>query len=226
MINVLMSRGILGSDMLVDELKDVIKKEHKVAILLYSFFDHQFISENDYHVFYEKGSEYYEKMMASFAPYGIDPSQIKFINYYKTSVKDAIKIIEDADILYFPGGAPDQMMMRIKEKGLLEAIENHKKIYIGSSAGAMIQFHTYHISKDTDYKTFRYEEGLNLLSGFSVEVHFRRRKVQKSGMRKVFRAYKHPIFTIPDDGALIVKEEEIIMLGTTELMYGAKGIIR
>ena len=58
MINVLMSRGILGSDMLVDELKDVIKKEHKVAILLYSFFDHQFISENDYHVFYEKGSEY------------------------------------------------------------------------------------------------------------------------------------------------------------------------
>ena len=88
----------------------------------------------------------------------------------------------------------------------------------------MIQFHTYHISKDTDYKTFRYEEGLNLLSGFSVEVHFRRRKVQKSGMRKVFRAYKHPIFTIPDDGALIVKEEEIIMLGTTELMYGTKGI--
>lgn len=226
MINVLMSRGILGSDMLYDELKDIIKKEHKVAVLLYSFFEKDLRDEADYHAYYEKGSEYYEKMVASFSPYGISEPQLLWINYFKTPVADAIDMIKHSDIIYFPGGAPDEMMKRIKEKGLLEVIEAHKKIYIGSSAGAMIQMQQYHISKDDDYQSFSYQNGLNLLKGFSVEVHYRRRKKQKSGMRKVFRAFRHPIFTIPDDGALIVYDDEIIMLGSTDLTYDHKGIVR
>lgn len=226
MINVLMSRGILGSEMLVEELKDIIKKEHKVAILLYSFFEKQLRNEQDYHAYYEKGSEYYEKMVNSFTPYGIGETQLMWINYFKTSKEEALQIIQSADIIYFPGGAPDEMMKRIQERGLLEAIESHRKIYIGSSAGAMIQMHQYHISKDDDYKAFSYQQGLNLLHGFSVEVHYARKKKQKAGIRKVYRAFRHPIFTIPDDGALVVTDNEIIMLGSTELMYDSKGIVR
>lgn len=226
MINVLMSRSILGADEMVESLKDVIKKEHKVVILLYSFFDKQFQNENAYHVFYERGSEKYESLMQSFTPYGIDQKNITLINYYKTSTKDAIKAIQDADIIYFPGGSPEQMMQRIIEKGLLEVIEKHQKIYVGSSAGAMIQMHHYHISKDRDYPRFSYEQGLNLLNGFSIEVHYRRRKVQKSAMRKVFRAYRHPIFTIPDDGALIVYDDEIELVGTADLLYLSQGIYK
>lgn len=226
MINVLMSRSILGADEMVESLKHVIKKEHKVVILLYSFFDKQFQSEEDYHLFYTPGSEKYDSLVQSFMPYGVDLKNIFFVNYYKTSTQDAIKMIGDADIIYFPGGSPDQMMQRIIEKGLLETIEKHQKIYVGSSAGAMIQMHHYHISKDRDYPRFSYEEGLNLLNGFSIEVHYRRRKVQKSAMRKVFRAYRHPIFTIPDDGALIVYDDEIELVGTSDLLYVSKGIYR
>ena len=226
MINVLMSRGILGSDMLVEELKNVIKKEHKVAILLYSFFEKQLYNEQDYHAYYEKGSEYYEKMVNSFIPYGIGESQLMWINYFKTSKEEALHILQSADIIYFPGGAPEEMMKRIQEKGLLEAIESHKKIYIGSSAGAMIQMHQYHISKDDDYKAFSYQQGLNLLHGFSIEVHYARKKKQKRGMRKVFRAFRHPIFTIPDDGAIVIDDKQIILLGTANLMYDANGVLR
>ncbi|HAX03059.1 MAG: hypothetical protein A2Y45_06465 [Tenericutes bacterium GWC2_34_14] len=226
MINVLLSRGILGSQMLVEELKDVIKKEHKVAILLYSFFDHEFRSESDYQINYEKGSEYYVKMVNSFSPYGIGEDQLLFINYYQDTKESAIKKIKEADILYFPGGAPDQMMRRIKEKGIQEAIESHKKIYIGSSAGAMIQFKDYYISIDADYPSFRYEEGLDLLKGFFLETHYRRRKTQKAGMRKVFRAHKMPIITCPDDGAVVVYDNEIILLGTSKLYYDHHGVSR
>jgi len=226
MMNVLMSRGILGHEMMVEELKDVLKKEYKVAILLYSFFKEQFQTERDYHAFYEKGSEYYEKIVSAFEPYGIQEKQLSWVNYYHDKKEDAMKKIKDADILYFPGGAPDLMMERIIEKGLKEAIEAHRKIYIGSSAGAMIQFENYHISSDAEYPQFTYQTGLNLLKGFSIEVHYRRRKKQKSGMRKVFRAYKHPILTIPDDGAVVVYDDEIILLGTAKLTYTHQGILR
>lgn len=226
MINVLMSRGILGSDMMVEALRDVIKPKQKVAVLLYSFFENQFQTENEYQLFYEPGSEYHEKILQSFMPYGIDASSISWINYYQTSKEDATEMIQKADIIYLPGGSPDQMMQRIIQKGLLETLEAHKKIYVGSSAGAMIQFHHYHISKDNDYQRFSYETGLNLLQGFSIEVHYRRKKVQKSGMRKVYRAYRHPIFTIPDDGALVIYDDEIELIGTADLMYDSKGIYR
>lgn len=225
MINVLLSRGILGTPPLVEALHGIIKSHHKVAILLYSFFDKDFSDEESYQTYYEKGSEYYLKMVQSFAPYGIQEDDLLWINYYKDDVKTAKDKINHADILYFPGGSPDQMMKRIIEKNLKETIEMHQKIYIGSSAGAMIQFRMYHISKDHDYHAFSYQEGLDLLQGFSVEVHYRRRKKQKSALRKVFRAYRHPIFTIPDDGALIIDQEGIILVETADILYDHRGIL-
>ena len=119
-----------------------------------------------------------KKMIGSFSPYGIQESSIQWI-YYDTPTEEAIQMIKKSDILYFPGGAPDQMMERFKDKNLIQAIEEHQKIYIGSSAGAMIQFEDYHISADAEYPKFSYEKGLNLLKGFSIEVHYRRRKKQK-----------------------------------------------
>ncbi len=225
MINVLMSRGILGTEPLVDALSDIIKSTDKVAILLYSFFEKDFLNEQSYDDFYAPGSEYYLKMISSFSPYGIKEENLLWINYYKDSEEDAKAKINQADILYFPGGSPDQMMKRIQEKNLKETIENHQKIYIGSSAGAMIQFQNYHISKDKDYQAFRYEQGLDLLHGFSVEVHYRRKKKQKAALRKVFRAFRHPIFTIPDDGALIVDQEGITLVETADILYDHKGIL-
>jgi peptidase E len=226
MINILMSRSILGSKELVNELEHVIKKEHKVAILLYSFFDKDLPTQADYEQYYASDGEYVQKMVDSFSPYGIPSSHISFIDYYHDSHEVAKKKIEDADIIYFPGGAPDLMMKRINEKDLKHSLEDHQKIYIGSSAGAMIQFKTYHISKDYDYERFSYEEGLHLLQGFSVEVHYRRRKKQKAAMRKVFRAFHHPILTIPDDGAIMIHDDEITLIETADVMYDHRGIFR
>jgi hypothetical protein len=90
----------------------------------------------------------------------------------------------------------------------------------------MIQMKEYHMSPDFDYPSFSYEEGLDLLKGFSIEVHYRRRKKQKAALRKVNRAFRHPIYAIPDDGAMIVEGHKKTLLGTAFQMYQDKGIMR
>jgi peptidase E len=226
MTNILLSRGIIHHPHIFSHLKDYLKETDKVVILAFSFFPLWVPSKEAYDEIYEKGGEYYQKMVDSFIPYGILESNIEWIHYFKDNKESAIKKIKQADIIYFPGGAPDLMMKRIHEFGIKEALEEHDKVFIGSSAGAMIQFKNYHISKDNDYPHFTYEEGLHLLEGFSIEVHYRRKKTQKRALRKVNRAFRQSIYTIPDDSAIIVDHNEIKLIYNAKKTYHQKGVDR
>ncbi|MFA5471029.1 MAG: Type 1 glutamine amidotransferase-like domain-containing protein [Acholeplasmataceae bacterium] len=226
MINILLSRGILKENYMVEQLKSIIKKEHKVCILAFSHFQKITTSKKAYDGYYKKGMEYYQKMIDSFMPYGIKENQISWIYYFDDTKASAKQKIIDADIIYFPGGAPDEMMERIHEFELKKVLEAQDKIFIGSSAGAMIQFDTYHISKDIDYDCFSLQEGLNLINDFIIEVHYRRRKKQKSALRKMHRLTHKDIYSIPDDGAIIYHNNTIKCIGSTTQLYNHKGVIR
>lgn len=226
MTNILMSRGILGHPIMVENVKQYIKKTDKVLVVAFSFFENQFKDEKTYLEFYSKGGEYYIKIVESFLPYGIQENQIEWLYYYTDNHTEAIKKIKNANIIYFPGGSPQLMMKRIHEFNIKEALESPDKVFIGSSAGAMIQLDNYHISPDQEHRKFSYEKGLNLISGISIEVHYRRRKKQKSALRKVNRAYRHPIIAIPDEGAVIIDDQVVKLIGNAFLMYGKKGVIR
>lgn len=104
--------------------------------------------------------------------------------------------ILNSSILMLTGGAPDLMMKRIKEKKLKKLIKNYKGIMIGYSAGAMIQLDSYHISPDEDYPKFLYQTGLGCLSGFAIEPHFRRSKVQLQSIEKVKSEKQIPVYGI------------------------------
>lgn len=223
MINVLMSRGNLGKDNYVEVLSKYLKEDHKVVIVCLSYFPFMFKTKKEYEAYYSKNGEYYEKMIEAFKPYGIKEENISII---LEDDKTAIEKITMSDVIYFPGGAPDLFMERIKKMGLKEHLEVKDKIYIGSSAGAMIQLNEYHISKDNEYHKFSYEEGLNLLNGFHIEVHYHRRRVQKSGMKNVFRKYREPIYVLPDDGLIVVDNGEIKSYFSAKLLYNHKGIVK
>ncbi len=225
MTHILLSRSILGDPMMVDRLKNHIKPHQRVTILAFSFFETDVRSEAEYDTLYAKGGSYYEKMVTMFLPYGLAESQISWIHYFKDNQDSAIQKIKDADILYFPGGSPDLMMKRIREFGIQEALESHQGLYIGSSAGAMIQFEHYHISKDKEYPRFSYEQGLKLLKGFSIEVHYDRTRKQKSGMKKVWRAWKEDIYAIPDDGAILIDQGKIVLIKSARQIYDRHGIM-
>ena len=226
MTNILLSRGIIGNSNMIEYFNPYIKKTDQVCIVALSHFPKYTPDEAAYNAYYEKGGEYYQKMIDSFEPYGIKEAQIKWIHYYKDDKKSAIEKIKHADIIYFPGGAPDLMMMRINAFGIKEILEAHQGLFIGSSAGAMIQMASYHMSPDVDYPSFSYEIGLNLLKGFSIEVHYRRRKKQKAALRKVNRAFRQPIYAIPDDGALIVTQESITCIQSAKKIYNNKGVVK
>jgi peptidase E len=226
MIHILLSRSILNQPHIYEKAKAYIKSTDKVAVLAFSFFPKDYPSQESYDMDYEKGGEYYEKIVTSFIPYGILEHQISFIHYDKDNHDSAIQKLKASDIIYFPGGAPDLMMERIRAFDLVNTLESHDKVFIGSSAGAMIQVKHYHIAKDFDYSRFSYEEGLNLISNLSIEVHYRRKKVQKRATKKVWRAYRHDIYGIPDDGMMIIDHHEVKLIHSALQLYNHKGVIK
>ena len=226
MINILMSRSDFINPQIKPSLAPYIKKGMKVTVICYSFFDHQYPTIESYRMDYGKDGQYYLKVVEQLDTFGIKERDILWVSYFDDSKEEAIEKIKQADILFFPGGAPERFMDRIHEKGIFDAINAHQKTYIGVSAGTMIQFKNYYIAPDWDYPTFTYQKGLDLLEGFFVEVHYRRRRKQKSGMRKVFRAYKEPIYTIPDDGCLIVDNGQIKAVHQAKLYYQKRGVVR
>ncbi|MFU8792511.1 MAG: Type 1 glutamine amidotransferase-like domain-containing protein [Acholeplasmataceae bacterium] len=225
MTHILLSRGILGQPHIKKHVASLLNPKHRVAVVAFSFFPKDIPTKKLYDETYLKGGIYYQKMIDAFLPYGILESNITFLHYYQDDFVMLKAKIEKADILYFPGGAPDFMMQRLHEKGLVSEIVKQKdKIIIGSSAGAMIQFDHYHISPDHDYHKFEINQGLGLLSGFGVEVHYRRRKKQKASLRRVHRDSKIPIYAIPDDGALIIHHDQMTCVNAYQL-YDKKGIV-
>lgn len=224
MTNILLSRSHFSK--FKEHLSTIILPSHKVVVIAFSFFAKQIRNKDEYDAFYHLEGEYIQKINNEFSFYGINSKQITWISYFSNEKEEAFKKIKNADILYFPGGSPDEMMERINEWNLSEVIENHKKIYMGSSAGAMIQFQTYHISPDFDYKTFQIKNGLNLLNDFIIEVHYRRRIKQKKAMRKMRKTYLKPIYAIPDDGCLIFHNNIVKPIFPAKQIYSQKGIIK
>ncbi|MBE0700105.1 MAG: Type 1 glutamine amidotransferase-like domain-containing protein [Acholeplasmataceae bacterium] len=223
MTHILLSRSILGSVDFQPFFRPYIKSGDRVTVLLFSFFENQFKDEEAYDKYYEINGEYHQKIIGSFTPYGIQEKNIEFIHYFKDDSKSAKQKIQCADILYFPGGAPDMMMKRIELFNIKKDLESHQKLFIGSSAGTMIQFKRFHISKDGEYHRFSYHNGLDLIEDIDVEVHYRRRKQQKKAMRKTNRDFGINIYGIPDDGAIIYHNHQIITVGTARQIYSKKG---
>jgi len=224
--HILMSRGILGSSALAEAVKDMIKKTDRVTVVNLSFFPFHLPDKESYGAYYHKGSEYYEKIVNAFAPYGIPESSITWIDHYNDTTGTALKKVNEADILYFPGGAPDLLMSRMEHLGIVEAVNRHDGLVIGSSAGAMVQFKTFHVTPDNEYRTFVVHTGLDMIGNFAVEVHYRRRKVQKKAMRRIWKKTRKDIYVIPDDGAVIVCDGVIRCVGTARKHYGRQGTLK
>ncbi len=226
MINILLSIRNFNNKEIYEAVKPYINEESKICVLTYSFFSMFFPDRKAYDSYYQKGGKYYDKILNSLSIFDIKESNFIWVDYYRDSTANALEKIAQADVIYLPGGAPDEMMNRIIEKGLVEALSDKNKTYIGVSAGTMIQFGKYYISPDQEYATFSEQNGLNLVSDFYVEVHYRRRKKQKSSIRKVWRKYHKNMFVIPNDGCIIVNNGEVETISTAKQLYDKKGIIR
>lgn len=206
----------------IEETRKIFKKDMKVVIIGFSFFSP--LSEEKYEEYYGVNSEYNLRMKSLFLEFGI--TNVEWINYYTMDYNKTIELIKNADVLYYPGGAPDLMYERIIEKDLLDILSIFNKIVVGSSAGAMIQLGDYHISPDYDYKNFSMNKGLGYINEFFIEVHYAKRKKQKKGMRKVRKTFQKPVYILPDNGMIIVNDGIVKTLNEARLYFDKKGIIK
>ncbi len=226
MVNILLSLRLFNHPVVYKAVKPYVKENDKIAVLTYSFFKMFCETKESYEAYYEQDGPYFEKIATSFEVFGIDRKQILWIDYYKDSKEEAIKKLNEADIIYLPGGAPDEMMQRIIEKDLLDTLKSLDKTFIGVSAGTMIQFKDYYIAPDKEYPSFSEEKGLGLVDGFYAEVHFRRRNKQKKAIKKVWKKYHKDMYVIPDDGCIIVDDHKLTTYHTARKYYNQKGKIK
>ena len=127
--------------------------------------------------------------------------------------------LKDADIIFLTGGLPDQYLQRLEEFELIASLKESQAIFIGASAGAMVQLDTYHITPDNDYPKYQYGKGIGLVSGFEIEVHYCHSLAQDEGIQRVIAERHLPTYTIANDGGLLVSGQQRICFGHAKQVY-------
>lgn len=215
MVNILLEGYDISSCYLYEMLRKYIKPHHKVAVIALSFRDSRVKNLYDWNMLYSpEYGKYAPGIAAEFSCYGIYTENISYINYFADTVDEARGKIEAADILYFLGGVPDQMMRRIEEMQLTDTLLKFDGIVMGYSAGAVIQLAEYHLSPDDDYPEFVYFHGLPYLNGFYHEVHYCGSPEQDAAIQRVLRERKKPVYATKEGaGAILVEDGQITLLG-------------
>lgn len=160
---------------------------------------------------------HYRDLLEPFSAYGIGPGQLQLVNWFRDTPQSAKNKIAGSQVLFLTGGWPDHMMYRLHRWGLSEQIEQFSGIILGCSAGAMVQMKRYHITPDQDYPNFGWYHGMNLLSRFNIEVHYRETELQHKSIQRVLSETGLPVFALYDDGGLVVQGNQLTSMGRTRL---------
>lgn len=190
----------------------------KVFILAFSFAAEYINSPEEWIQAYgQPEGEYYTPMLKALTSYGVGEEEISWGNYFEDSPRALQAKINEAEVLFLPGGAPDEFFDRLKEKNLIDAIQQFKGTILGFSAGAMVQIQDFHIIEDDHYKEYSYHEGLDLLTDFDVEVHFEKDdSTMQASIQRCLKEKKKVVYGIRNAGAVIVEGDSILTLGEVE----------
>jgi peptidase E len=214
MINILLNLYNFDEEWCFEALKNVIKDNHKVLIIPFSFHDGWIKNDSDWQKAYNSFSgKNYKDIILPFLTYGITEGNINWVNYFKDTKESAKDKVKNSDIIFFTGGLPDKMMCRLEQFDLIKELENYPGIIMGSSAGAMVQIANYHITPDEDYDTFSYNKGLNLINDFDIEVHYEETDLQNNCIKKVLNEKTATVYAIKNTGGLIIDNNVITLLG-------------
>ncbi len=217
--HILLSDSAIDKNWAFPSLKNSISPKDRVCICALSFYDDT-KNERDWNVQYKEGQGFlYRLNQDIFYKYGIQKDQISWIQYFKDSKEEMLQKIQNSSIVYFPGGAPDLFMKRIKECKLKRILKNYQGTMIGVSAGAMVQLEEYHITPDDEYPTFQYLTGLGCTHGFDIEVHYQGKNHQKEYINKVIKEKKKIVYALYESGGLIVKDT-VSAFGKVDVLKG------
>ena len=208
MINILLSITSVDDVDIINTIRHYLINKKRVLILLYSFFQAHTPNEDKYNEYYSSSSEHHNKVVTAFKGFGMNEDSLIFIDYYKHTSSQIISYIKTSDVIYFPGGSPDEMMNRIHDKGLYEELSKFEGVVIGSSAGTMIQFDEFMIIPDDDYNKPCKYKGLGYIKNYYVEVHYSGSRLEKRYINKSSETKN--FLMIPNNGMVVFEDNRIV----------------
>jgi len=210
MTNILLSRHDIGKRWCEKDLKKYIKKGGKVAVVAFSFRESEIATKEDWDRYYGVNGTFSAAIEKSFGHYGIGAKDVEYVNYFRDTPSSAKNKVQNADILYFPGGAADKIMTRVIELGLYGVIENHRGIVIGFGAGAQVQLANYRVMSGGK---MLYSLGFRFADGFDVETDYKSDETQNYYISRAVSERGLPVYAIGEEGAVIVEDGVMNLVG-------------
>lgn len=215
-MNVLLSSYDFHEKWAQEIMEPLLNEKMKVAVIPFSFDKKEIKTIEDYDFHYGSHGKHIPYILRPFHYYGI--KDIQFVDYFRDDLSTAQKKVLAADIIFLTGGLPDQYLKRLQEFKLDSIIKASNALIIGASAGAMIQFDNYHITPDDDYFAYQYQNGLGLVRGFEIEVHYCHSPIQDESIARVIEEKGLPTYTVANDGGLLVDKGRIKTFGNAYLV--------
>jgi len=201
MTNILLSKHDIGKKWCAKDLKRYIRKGDKVAVVALSY-DYEISSREDWDKFYGVNGIMSAAIEDSLGCYGVDPQSIEYVDYFRDAPSSARNKVLNANVIYFPGGAADNIMTRVILLDLYSVIENHKGLVIGFGAGARVQLANYRIVSGG---RMYYSLGFRFADGFDVEPNYTSDEAQNYYINKAVSERGLPVYAIGEEGAVIVE---------------------
>lgn len=198
--------------------KKKFKSNMTVAILPWAF-PKEINSELLLEDYFKKGTKRYNRYVDNLKDLGIKESNIKVLDCYNKDIKMLKKIINDSDIVIMPGGNPEMLYEKLIKTGCNECLNDKKKIIIGESAGALVLFDSYFITKENNYyEKLDYYKGINIIKNdFYIDVHTLDDESYQNELKDVLKNKKKTIYAIHEDGFLVL-DDNIKIYGIVDVI--------
>lgn len=188
----------------------------RVLIVPLAFRPTQAWDNDSWQSVYGTNGEKYQAITHPFVQYGYDLQQLEWLNPYDD--KDHVKQIQNADLLFFTGGLPERIVQWLDKLGITQAVKNFDGVVMGASAGAMFQLQTYHITPDDDYDSYGVWQGLGLVDGLDLEVHYLATDIQKQCTQRATKQLGLPVYQMWHQGGLLVQNGKVTTMGQVEIV--------
>lgn len=213
MINVLLNYYNFDGEWARPHLEKYVTNK-RVLIIPLAYRESQAWDNDSWQSIYGKGGEKYDNILSPFLAYGYTEEQIDWLNYYDG--RNHIEQIENATLLFFTGGMPEKAIRRMEELGITKAVKSFDGVVMGASAGAMLQLAVYHITPDDDYDRYEVCNGLSLVGGFDLEVHYLATDLQNECSKRAVAELGVPVYQMWHEGGLIVDGGNVKVMGNVE----------
>lgn len=216
MTNVLLNYYNFDGEWAFDTLYPLINGK-KTLVLPLAFRPEQATDNAGWQQIYGENGEKYPAITRPFEAFGIVGDKLRWLNCFDEQA-DFIAQIAWAEVLFFTGGMPERAIGWLDRLGLTEAVKNFDGVVMGASAGAMLQLEHYHITPDEDYSDYGLWNGLGLVKGLDLEVHYLATDLQKQCTARAVKDLGLPMYQMWHEGGLVVDGDKITVMGNVELV--------